>query len=308
VIEILSTIYNVITPVLLVMGAAFLVGRRFKPDDRTLSVLLMYLFTPSLVFRGMATMELSGAELGGIAGVAIGLALIMAYLGVLITSYTNWSRETSGAFIASIIMINAANYGIPLNTFAFGEAGGERALAYYAVALIPGNILGIFFTSRGSVPAMQAIKNVVTVPITYAALLGLAVNAEMITLPLPVMRAIVDITANASIPVMLALLGLKLAQISIRDSRRILVPLVVAVVMRLMVAPLIALPLALLLGLSGISLKVALIQSSMPTAVLVNVLATQYGSDAEFSSAVTFVSTMTSVLTLSILITIVLAL
>jgi malate permease and related proteins len=294
----------VVTPVLLVMGAAFFIGRKFKPDERTLSIFLIYLFTPSLVFRGMATMKLTGAEIGGIAGVAIGLALIMACIGLLVTRYAGWNRELGGAFIASIIMVNAANYGIPLNTFAFGEAGGERALAYYAVALIPGNILGIFFTSWGSVSVRQAIKNVVTVPITYAAIAGLAVNAGILIPPVPVMRAIVDIAANASIPVMLALLGLKLSQIAVRHRKEIVRPLVMAVALRLVIAPFIALPLALLFGLTGITLKVAIAQSSMPTAVLVNVLASQFGSDTEFTSAVTLVSTLTSILTLSILLTI----
>ncbi|MCU0512572.1 MAG: AEC family transporter [Anaerolineae bacterium] len=298
--DVLNTILQVISPIFLIIGAAALIGRRFHPDESAISVLMVYLFTPALVFRGFATMELSGAELGGIAGVALGVSLVMAVLGVLLTRWLKWERALSGSFIASIIMINAANYGIPLNTFAFGAAGAERAVAYYALALIPGNILGIYFTSRGSFTARQALLNVLTVPITYAALAGLAVNYRLVTLPEPVMRAITDIAASAAIPLMLAMLGFRLAHATVRGS---LQPILLATLIRLVLAPLIALPLALLFGLSGVTLKVAIVQSSMPTAVLVNVLAAQFGSDTEFASTVTVVSTLASILTLSVLIT-----
>lgn len=298
--DILSTIIHVISPVFLVILVTAFIGRRFEPDEKTLSVLMIYLFTPSLVFRSFATTQLTGSEIGGIAGVAIGVALTMACIGTLVTRYAGWNREPGGSFVACIIMINAANYGIPLNTFAFGPEGADRAIAYYAIALIPGNILGIYFTSRGSVSVREAVKNVLTVPITYAAFAGIAVNAKMITLPLPVMRAVTDITANAAIPVMLALLGIKLGKTRVQGRIR---PIITATVLRLVIAPCVAVPLALLFGLSGVTFKVAVVQSAMPTAVLVNVLATQFGGDGEFTSAVTLVTTLASILTLSILIT-----
>jgi predicted permease len=43
----------------------------------------------------------------------------------------------------------------------------------------------------------------------------------------------------------------------------------------------------------------------MPTAVMGGVLATEFGSDAEFATAVILVSTLASVVTLSILLTLV---
>jgi hypothetical protein len=53
--------------------------------------------------------------------------------------------------------------------------------------------------------------------------------------------------------------------------------------------------------LSGVTRQVAIIQASMPTAVLTSVLAAEFGADAEFTAAVVLVSTLTSIVTLTIL-------
>jgi malate permease and related proteins len=299
--EIIGIIFNVISPIFLVMGAAYLIGRRLNPDTRVLSALLVYLFVPSLTFRGFATMQIGPQEFGGILGVSVCLCLIMAGLSWAIARFHGWSREQRGAFIASSVMLNAANYGIPLNTFAFGETGGALALLYYAINNVPSNILGVFFMSRGKLSLRGAVLNVLRVPLVYAAVAGLAVNAKILTLPLPVMRAITEIAANGSIPGMLALLGLKLAQTSLKGKLR---PIILATLLRLVIAPFIAVPLALFFGLTGVAFQVAVVESSMPTAVVASALAAEFGGDAELTSAVILVSTACSVVTLSILIAI----
>jgi predicted permease len=60
-----------------------------------------------------------------------------------------------------------------------------------------------------------------------------------------------------------------------------------------------------LLGLSGLARQVSIIEASMPTAVTTGVLATEFGSDTEFTTAVILVSTLASIVTLSVLLTLV---
>ena len=308
--ELLNIMANVILPVFMVLGAAVLIGKRFNPDPRPISVLLIYLFTPSLVFRGISSTELSGGELGGIAAVTIILALIMAGIGMLAvrTGVIGVARDdhaAAGAVILCLMMVNAANYGIPLNTFAFGEEGGERAIIYYVASIFVGNFMGVYFASLGRSSARDSLMNVARVPIAYAALIGLAFNVlgnqgGLSLLPLPLERA-VDIAADAAIPGMLALLGIQLARI--RFSARLLRPIILVTAGRLVLGAIIAVPLASFFGLTGVAFNVTVVQSAMPTAVMASALATEFGSDAELTSAVTLVSTLLSIITLSILIT-----
>jgi malate permease and related proteins len=296
--ELLGIILNVISPVFIVAGLGALVGRVFKPDPRTLSVYLIYLFSPALVYDGLASSELPTDQLLRVGAVVIGVALVMALISYGLARLQNLSQRMTGAFVLSIILVNAANYGIPLNTFAFGAVGEQTAITYYAISSIVGSVLGVYFASMGSVPTLQAVGNIFRVPITYAALLGFVVNLADISVPLAVDRA-VSVAAEASVPLMLALLGLQLANISIEGNIR---PMLVAVGAKLLIAPLVAVPLALLLGLQGVPYAVSVIESSMPTAVMSIALATQFGSDAAFTAAVTLISTLASILTLSVLI------
>lgn len=294
----LQIIVESISPIFIVAGLGALVGKLFRPDPRSLSVYLIYLFTPALVYNGLATSALPADQLLRVGGVVLGVALVMAVISYGLARWLRLDKRTIGAFVISVIMVNAANYGIPLNTFAFGDLGGQTAIAYYAMSAIVGSVLGVYFASMGSVPTMQAIGNIFRVPITYAAVLGFVVNITDFTLPLPLQRAI-DVASEASVPLMLALLGLQLANISIEGQLR---PILVAVGVKLLLAPLVAVPLALLLGLQGVPFAVSVVESSMPTAVLAGALATQFGSNAAFTAAVTLIGTLASTLTLSLLI------
>ncbi|NWG16750.1 MAG: AEC family transporter [Chloroflexi bacterium] len=298
--ELLSIMLNVISPIFIIVGIVVLIARRLNPDPRGLSTILVYLFIPSLAFTGIVQSDLRGGEVIGLAAVAVGMSLLMALVGLGVSRLAKFDRKLESAFLISIILVNAANYGIPLNRFAFGPDGERQAIIYYVMSVMMGNVLGVYFASRGEASVKAAVLNVLKVPIAYAALAGLIVNLAEITLPLPVERA-VGILSQASVPGMLALLGLKLAEASLSVRWR---PLLLATGIRLVLAPLIAFPMAALLGLTGTTFQVAIVESSMPTAVLANALATQFNSDAEFTSAVTLVSTLASIVTLSILIAI----
>lgn len=312
--ELLSIMLNVIGPIFVIVGIAFFISRRYNPDPRSISVYLIYLFTPALVFRSIYQSELTGAEIGGIAVLVIGVALTMVLIGTLVARLLHYEVGAESAMILSVTLVNAGNYGIPLNTFAFGEEAGSIAVVYYVISALVGGVLGVFFASRGVSSLKGAMLNVFRVPIVYAAFAGLIVNVFDIQLPLLIQRSIVEIAGYASIPMMLALLGLQLARVSrqggeasteqdaeptlARDLRAVLV----ASGLRLLVAPMVALGLVLIIGLQGLTYKVSIVQSSMPTAVLAGALATQFGSDARFVSAVTMVATFASILTLSVLI------
>ncbi|MGJ3237485.1 MAG: AEC family transporter [Anaerolineae bacterium] len=305
--ELLSIMLNVITPIMIVVSIGYVIGKIFAPDPRSISVLLIYLFTPALVFQGIYEAQLS-TELLGVGLVALSSALVMAGLGWLASRIMGYSTRGESSLILTVTLVNAANYGISLNTFAYGAMGGSIAIFYYVISATFGNIFGVYFASRGNMPARDAVSNIFKVPIVYAAIIGLIFNYYQIDLPLFVRRSVLDIAAPASIPLMLALLGIQLARVSFKrsDESDTLATnfgaIGIAVGLKLVIAPFVAIGLAVMFGLSGLNYNVAVLESSMPTAVLASALATQFGGDARFVSAVTLVGTLLSMLTLSVLI------
>ncbi|MCS6836949.1 MAG: AEC family transporter [Anaerolineae bacterium] len=296
--QLFSILLNVISPIFILIGLAYVVGKRLAPDPRALSVFLIYVFVPALSFNGLRNADLRGGAILGFVAVAVGLVLMMILIGLAIGAWLGGTPQRRGALVMTLFMVNGANYGTPVNTFAYGTVGGELAVLYYVVNSILSNFLGVFFASRGG-SVGQAIRNALSVPVGYAALLGGAVNLLSVEMPLFLSRGI-DIMAQAAIPCMLALLGLQLSHMTLNRRGLGLVLLVSGV--RLIGGALAALPLCALFGLQGVAFQVAMTQSAMPTAVMTNALATEFGSDVEFTSAVTLISTLLSVVTLSVLI------
>ena len=181
--------YNIIAPVFLIVGVAVLVDRRLHIDPRPLSRLIVYLFTPFMVLDGIANSNLTGSETGQIVVVALSVSLLMALVGWIVARAIRLDQRMVGVFVLSVTLINAGNYGIPLNRFAFGDAGEARAMIYFVMTVAVSNTLGIFLASSGTVSARRAVGNVLRVPLPYAVVLGFVLNAADIPLPVPVARA-----------------------------------------------------------------------------------------------------------------------
>lgn len=293
--------YNVILPIVIVIGLGALYARQFDPNPRLLSSLIIYLFSPFLVLNGMAHSELSGGELGQMMAVAVSLAVLLAFVGWGLTRLLRFDQQLAGAFMMTVILINAGNYGLPLNEFAFGQAGLQRAMVYYVSTAVIANTLGVFLASRGTASFRDSLLNVFKVPIVYGMIIGLALNLTNTTMPLPVER-VVSLLGDAAVPAMLVLLGIQLTRATVKGR---VGPIALAAGLRLLLAPALAVGLVALFGMSGVDRQVAIIQSAMPTAVISGVLATEFGSDAEFTTAVILVSTVASLATLSVLLTLV---
>jgi predicted permease len=297
----LDIAFNTIGPIFVVVGLAVLLGRRLAPNPRALSRVVVYLFSPALVLNSIAQSDLQAEEMGLIVAMAVLVTLLVTLVGWGLARLFHFERKLESAFVLSVALINAGNYGLPLNEFAFGQAGLQRAVIFFVVTAVAANTLGVYLATRGTASVRQSLLNVLAVPLPYAAILGLVLNVKDIVLPLPLERAI-TLLGRAAVPGMLVILGLQLSRTSVKGR---LGPILLATATRLVIAPLIAFPLATLLGLSGLARQVSIVEASMPTAVISSVLATEFGSDAEFASATILVSTLASMITLSILLSLV---
>lgn len=295
----LDILLNVIGPIFIIIGAVALLSRRITIDTQTLSKVILYLFSPALVLHGISSSSLEARELLQITALALGVALVQASIAWLMTRIIGYEKRLSSAFIMTVILVNAANYGIPLNIFAFGEAAEERAIFYYVISVTIVNTLGMLIAARGAeASTREALRHVLRIPLTYAGVAGLLLKLLGVELPLPLTRA-VGVLGSGAVPAMLVILGLQLATIRVRGQMQ---PVALAVGLKLALAPIVAYAIALALGLEGLTRNVAIVQSSMPTAVMAIVVATEFKSDTEFTAAVILISTLASIISLSILI------
>jgi len=224
---------------------------------------------------------------------------LMAAIGWGAARLLGLGKKLKSAFALSLALLNAGNFGIPFITFAFGQEAIGTAVIVYATAAIVANTLGIFLASSGLASVKNSLTNIVKVPLPYAVVLGLLVNFGVFALPLPLSRGL-ELLGQAAVPLMLVVLGAQLARVKIEKQ----LPLIaLAGSAKVLLAPVSGYFLAQLMGFSGQTASIAIIQTSMPTAVIAMILAEEFGSEAKFVSGVVMFSTLLSFFSLSVLLT-----
>lgn len=290
-------LYGTITPLFLIIGAAWLVGQKVRVEPRTLSRLIIYLFSPALVFTSIARSDLALGEIGAI---LVGALLLCAGLATLASGAARllrFERRLASTFVLTVFIMNAVNFGYPFVEFAFGADGLAVAVVYGVGLSLAANTLGIYVASRGRYSARDSLRNVLITPLPYALVTAVVVNYFNLTLPEPILRA-TGVLSAAAVPCALVILGLQLRSASLRGR---LLPIGATAVARFVVAPVFALGLAALFGFGGLTRQVFVLEASMPTGVFSGVLATEYGVDAEYATAAILVTTLLSIVTLSVL-------
>jgi predicted permease len=293
----LAILWKVILPVFLIIVLGYLLERRLSLDMQSISRVIFYALGPCLVFSSTATSAVSGTDIWRIVSFVLLTTLAMGLLSWAVARTLRFSRAMESAFLLTTLFVNAGNYGLPVNLFAFGQTGLERAAIFFTVSALLTSSIGVYLASRGQASGLDALRNVLKVPIVYGALAGFIVNLAAITVPEPVAKA-VDLVGGASVPLMLLLVGMQLAKTSLAGELK---AIGLATFVRLVAAPAVALVLAAWLGLTGVTRQACVTEASMPTAVTAIILATEFEAGPQFVAGVVFVSTLVSVITLTLL-------
>jgi len=290
---------HVVLPVFLVAGVAALAQPRLQLDVRSISRVAFYLFGPALVLDSLVRSEIGGAEFGRIAAAMLLTTLVLWGTGELMARMLRLEGPTHSAFLVAILLMNAGNFGLPTNLFAFGEPGLARASLAFTVSAATSSSLGVYLAARGRASGWTALRRVTGVPLVYAAALGFALNLMHLSLPEPLVKA-VHLLGQAAVPAMLVVLGGQLAHIFRNEWKAAYLPaLVVVAVSRLLLAPALTLGTTHLVGLEGLTRNVVVLETAMPTAVITTILATEFESDPSFATLSVLVTTLVSLLTVT---------
>lgn len=289
---------NHIAPIFLAAGSGYAAGRLAPIDVKPVSRLTFYLFTPCLVFTSIMD---SGLDAGEFSRMALFTVLTIAAFGVLSFAFgktLRLERHTLAGLMVVSMFGNAGNYGLSLNSFAFGSEALARAVVYYVTSTLLVYTVGVIVASSGRAPLKQSLAGVFKVPALYGLALAAILRFTGAELPLPLYRTVKTLSL-AAIPVMLIILGLQLSSAKRPQN----LPLVTAAsAFQLIIGPLVGIALATWLGLAGATRQAAIIESSMPTAVITTILAVEYDIDPVFVTGVVLVTTLLSPLILTPLI------
>ena len=293
--DLITLFSNNLLPILLIAGAGFVLGKLFKITPRALSQVIFYIFSPALVFRLLVHSQLTNQDILTILAFATAFLAVLAGLTWIAGKALRLERKIMAAVLITALFMNAGNFGLPVTKFAFGDTALAFASLFFVTSATYTNSVGVVIASSGSTSILQAIKGLLRLPSIYAMILGILLVRLDVELPTLLDRS-VSLLADASIPSMLVLLGLQFVNLKLDGQVR---PLILVTVMRLLIAPLLALGLSRIFGLTGPAYQAAVLEAGMPTAVLTTVLATEFDSMPSFVTTAVFVTTILSPLTLT---------
>jgi len=291
---------NNILPIFVVALIGFALRSGLGVDKRALSNLAFYAFSPCLVFSALVNSTIAGDEFLQIASFAILSTLLMGAIALIFSKLLRLSRVDTVAMILVVMLVNSGNYGLTLNELRYGSEGLARAIVYFSVSTLLVFTVGVFVASTGQTSFRGSLKRLVRLPAFYAVVLAIIVVGFSISIPGPLMRGI-ELAGTGAIPVMLVVLGMQIADLKGIGRVWLAFP---ASVIRLVLAPIVALLLARWLGLTGLSRSTAIIEASMPTAVIATILATEFSVRPGLVTSTVVLTTLLSAVTLPLVITI----
>lgn len=299
-----------ILPVLAIAGVGFLLGWRRDVDVGPLSTVTIYILTPALVFSSLATTELGGSAVAQLTVGVVAFTLVMVGLSEGTATLLGEEGPVRSGLVLTSTFPNAGNYGIPLSAFAFGAIGRSTAVLYIVVQAIMMYTVGVYVASRGAAGEWRsAVVEVFKLPLVYAVLAaGAARYLGVVPSGESTIMQVITLTGDSAIPVMLIMLGIQLANTSYGATiSRVWAP----VTLKTLVAPLVAIGLALPLGFADPDVaRVFVLESAMPAAITPLMLTIEYGSGdgavsgPEYVSTTIMITTLLSIPALAVLITV----
>lgn len=256
-----------------------------------LSTLSFRFLLPCLLFHSVYDTDLTTAAQPKL--ILFLVVWVLVWFGICYAAYTAAVPDPRrrGAYIQNSFRTNIAVIGVSLAQVMMGQEG-VASVAVATCALVPvyNTLAAVTLeTCRGGKPDLKkTLKNIVTNPLILSCLLGFLCLGLHIRLPAPVDQAISSIGSAGSIVTLIAL-G---ASFQLSGIRKNLPAVAHCVLVRLVIAPLISLTAAILLGFRGNALGTALVCLASPMASTSYPMALACGSDHELTGQIVVITSL----------------
>jgi len=234
-----------------------------KIDEKTLILISVYFLQPILIFWGLTRTSI---DYNLIIAPAIYIVTITFTLLILIfiSKYTFNDQKDKSIFIATSLIGNTGNLGIPLGIAIFGA----QSIPYTSIINIA-NIffiytVGVYLFAKDSFTFKQSLQSIIKIPILWFALLALLFNHNNFEINLQIDNAL-EMGAYATIVLQLIIFGIYLAKINIKEQDYKLTFLTSSA--KLILLPIIGILFSLVFALDTYAASILIMSLATPLAV-----------------------------------------
>lgn len=272
-----------------------------------LNRLTYYVGLPAYLFISIADASFGGGRAITLFAVMGAGTLATLLIGYVIAKLRRIPAESFGSFLHASIRGNLAYIGLPVVSLAIAAHAGpdeavlkQVALLAMAPLVVVTNTLGVLLLLIGhGKPGRAMVRTIIvqllTNPLLIASAAGVLFAAAGARLPLWLHQS-VSIVGQMALPLALLCIGGTLIVIPLRGKRS---NALLASLLKVAVAPAVAWPIGLQLGLSANELRVVLLFLATPTAAASFTLAGKLGGDEALAATSVVLSTLLSILSLS---------
>jgi predicted permease len=266
------------------LGMLFQHLKSFPKDSaQVLNMFALYVSLPALILLKVPLIVFS-REVVVAAVIPWGMLLFSAGLVFLAARLWRWERSTTGVLLLVVPLGNTSFLGVPMIQTFFGAAGLPSLIIYDQLGTMMimgtyGSIVLALYGKESALDLSAMARKMLLFPPTIALMLGLV--ARSWPYPEKLAHALQNI-ATTLVPVVMTAIGL---QLRLRVPPKVVAPLGFGLAVKLLVAPLSALLVCRLSGLSGMVVDVSILEAAMPPMVTAGALAVIAGLDADLAVA-----------------------
>ncbi len=276
-------ILEIIAPVVAIIGVGYWMGRAWNPDMRVTNRIALDVLGPMLVFTALAGKDFDLAA--GIVLVPISIAIVLGS-GLIAWVFARLIGASVPVFVPPMMFNNCGNMGIPLALFAFGQPGLAAMVLLFTTSNLIHFTLGVWLVDHKA-----KLTDVFTNKMVWATFLGAMFGYLKIEVP-PSIFAPMKYLGDATIPIMLLALGVRMKDVTRAGLPVALVGAAVCPLAGLLIASVIA----QFFSLTKLQLGMMYLFAVLPPAVLNYLVAERYGRAPQEVASIVLIGNIASLI------------
>ncbi len=296
----ISGIYSILT-IFIMMGVGFFFTKRglFNKEIAELfTKVVIKIAIPAMALVSITTNFEKDVLIPSLKYVLVAMAsmIILIVIAAIISKFLKVNREKKIIFILNFAFSNSLFIGVPVNVAILGE----KSLPYVFLFFMANNIT--FWTLGAYVLAnvnnkdkitwkslLPSIKRTIT-PGLVAIMMGYLLVLMDIQLPYFLLESL-RYLGNLAVPLSIMFIGVNIALIK-KNDLIIDTTTIIGLIGRFIISPLVIIALLMPLGISGLIMKVFILEAGMPAQANTAIAAKYYDVEPEYASAMVGLSTI----------------
>lgn len=251
---------------------------------KTLNQFVIFVSLPAMILLQVPKMSFSMEFLIPIV-IAWSVMGITAFIALFVSKALNFTKEITGALMLVSILTNSSFLGIPIIDAYIGNSAMPYILIYdqfgtFIAFSFYGTFIVSYYSQKSEVNFKIIAYKIITFPpfialITALFLMGIELNTNIIK--------VLTTLSNTIVPVALVAVGL---QLKLKLSKDEIKPFGVSLIIKLLIAPIIAIFITKLFGWNSEATKVSILEAAMAPMITAGAIASMTGLAPRLSSAI----------------------